>query len=211
MGHLVEWTKSLVMLETGEFTPHALWALWFLAFAESSFFPIPPDIPFIGMGIARPDMSYQLAFILTVGSVLGGAVGYFIGIYGGRPFVEWLTRTRFVGRLFSHDKFVMVEMYYNRYDFWAVLIAAFTPIPYKVFTIGGGLCQIHFWRFMLVSTIGRAGRFFIVGTLLYFWGEKAQPLLHHFDKFLIIMLVLVILGFFALRFFKISKKPSKIQ
>ncbi len=206
MGGLKDWTIALVMYPTGEFTPHALWALWFIAFAESSFFPIPPDIPFILMGIAKPEVSLYLALILTAGSVLGGAVGYFIGLYGGRPFVEWLISTRFVARFFSHSQFQMVEEYYNRYDVWAVLIAAFTPIPFKIFTIGGGLCRIHFLRFMIVATIGRAGRFFLVGVFLFFLGEKAQFILRHFDWFLIIMLVLVILGFVAMRIFKPARQ-----
>ncbi|RJP21896.1 MAG: DedA family protein [Candidatus Omnitrophota bacterium] len=205
MGSLKDWTIALVMDPTGEFTPHALWALWLLAFAESSFFPIPPDIPYILMGIAKPSVSLYLALILTVGSVLGGAVGYFIGLYGGRPLVEWLISTRFIGRLFSHEKFEMVESYYNRYDVWAVLIAAFTPIPFKIFTIGGGLCRIRFWRFMAVAAIGRAGRFFLVGAFLFFLGERAQFILRHFDKFLILMLVLVVLGFAAMRFLKPAK------
>ena len=201
---LVQWTKDLVV-QGDEFTSHALVALFGISFAESSFFPIPPDIPFIGMGIIHPKMAYTLALIMTAGSILGAIVGYFIGLYGGRPVVEWLVSTRFGNRLFTRDMFETVETYYNKYDFWAVLIAAFTPIPYKVFTIGGGLCRINFWRFMLVSVIGRAGRFFLVGTLLYFFGEKAQPLLKHFDLFLVAMLVLVILGFVAMYFVKPAK------
>ncbi|MGC9327702.1 MAG: YqaA family protein, partial [Candidatus Hinthialibacter sp.] len=141
--------------------------------------------------------------------VLGGAVGYCIGYYGGRPLVEWLVRNRWIGKIFTHEKFEVVESYYQKYDFWAVLIAAFTPIPYKIFTIGGGLCRIHFWRFMLVSTIGRSGRFFIVGTLLYFFGRQAQFLVKRFDLFLAVMLVLVVIGFLAMRFLKPAPREEK--
>lgn len=205
---LVDWTKSLV-IQGGEFTQHALWALWIIAFAESSFFPIPPDIPFIGMGVIKPDMALTLALILTTGSVLGGAVGYAIGYYGGRPLVEWMVSTRLVGKIFSYEKFEMVESYYQKYDVWAVLVAAFTPIPYKVFTIGGGLCRIRFWPFMLVSLIGRAGRFYLVGALLYFFGHQAKILVEYFDIFLLVMLVLVILGFVSIRFLKPAKATEK--
>jgi membrane protein YqaA with SNARE-associated domain len=125
-----------------------------------------------------------------------------IGLFGGRPLVKWLVNTRFVGRIFSEDKFTMVEAYYKRYDVWAVLIAAFTPIPYKVFTIGGGLCEIHFWKFMMVSLIGRAGRFFIVGGLLYFFGEEAQFIVKNMDKFMLVMLILLIGGFVAIKYLK---------
>ena len=205
---LKAWTISLVLLPGGsEFTPYALWALFGIAFAESSFFPIPPDIPFILMGVARPNTAYHLAFLLSIGSVLGGACGYAIGYYGGRPLVEWLVSTSLIGRIFSHEKFETVEHYYQKYDFWAVLIAAFTPLPYKVFTIGGGLCRIAFGRFMLVSLIGRASRFFLVGTMLYFWGHHAHFILSRFDLFLIAMLILGILGFLAMGLMK-TRQPS---
>ncbi len=205
---LKNWTIALVLTENQEFTQNAFIALWFIAFAESSFFPIPPDIPFILMGIAKPTSALFLALILTCGSVIGGAMGYAIGYFGGRPLVEWLIANRFVGRIFSHEKFEIVESYYQKYDFWAVLIAAFTPLPYKIFTIGGGLCRINFWRFMLVSLVGRSGRFFLVGTILYYFGEHAQFLVKRFDLFLAGMLVLVLLGFLSLRFLKPAKKES---
>ena len=205
---LKNWTIALVLTENQEFTSNAFIALWCIAFAESSFFPIPPDIPFIFMGIAKPGSALFLALILTFGSVLGGALGYCIGYFGGRPLVEWLVANRFVGRIFSHEKFEIVEAYYQKYDFWAVMIAAFTPLPYKIFTIGGGLCRIKFWRFMLVSLIGRSGRFFLVGTILYYFGEHAQFLVKRFDLFLAGMLVLVVLGFLSLRFLKSAKQES---
>lgn len=208
-GELKDWTVSLVLTPTNEFTHNAYVALWGVAFAESSFFPIPPDIPFILMGVAQPSVSLFLALILTCGSVLGGGLGYAIGLYGGRPFVEYLVAHRWLGHLFTHEKFEMVESFYQRYDVWAVLIAAFTPIPYKVFTIGGGLCRIRFWHFMLVSLVGRSGRFFLVGLLLYFFGDQAQFLLKRFDIFLIAMTALGILGFVALRFIKPAKGKER--
>jgi len=204
LGNLKDWTIQLV-IQDNEFTRHAYWALWGLAFAESSFFPIPPDIPFIFMGIAKPPAAFFLATIMTIGSVLGGAMGYAIGFYGGRPLVNWMVENRWVQKVFSRRQFEMVESQYNRYDVWAVLIAAFTPIPYKVFTIGGGLCRISFWRFMAASTLGRAGRFFLVATLLYWFGASAQFILRNFDIFLIVMLILVVLGFAVLRYLH---KPS---
>ena len=205
-GELKDWTIALVLTPANEFTNNAYIALWSIAFAESSFFPIPPDIPFIFMGIAKPESALFLALILTCGSVLGGALGYCIGRYGGRPLVEYLVSHRWFGKLFTHEKFETVESFYQKYDFWAVLIAAFTPIPYKIFTIGGGLCRINFWRFMLVSLIGRAGRFFLVGSLLYFFGEQAQFLVKRFDIFLAVMMVLVVLGFAAMKFMKPAKQ-----
>lgn len=207
MHGLIDWTTSLV-IQNGEFTHNAFAALWFLAFAESSFFPIPPDIPFIMMGAMKPNLALFMAFLLSSASVIGGGVGYAIGRFGGRPVVEWLIHTRFFGRIFTQEKFDMVEAFYQKYDVWAVLIAAFTPIPYKVFTIGGGLCEINFWKFMLVSLIGRSGRFFLVGGLLYYFGDQAQILVKNFDKFLIGMLILGILGFVAIKFLAPAKKKA---
>lgn len=202
---MVDWTTSFV-IQNGEFTQHAFWALWLIAFAESSFFPIPPDIPFIMMGAIQPEMALYMAFLLSVGSVLGGAAGYAIGYYGGRPLIYWLVHHRIIGRIFTQDMFEMVEDYYKKYDVWAVLAAAFTPIPYKIFTIGGGMCHIRFWNFMLVSLIGRSGRFFLVGGLLYFFGEQAQIIVKNMDKFLLVMLVLLIAGIVALKFIKPRKR-----
>lgn len=207
MQGLMDWTTSLV-IQNGEFTQNAFVALWILAFAESSFFPIPPDIPFIMMGAIQPKMALFMAFLLSTASVIGGALGYGIGLYGGRPLVEWMVNTRFIGRIFNQQKFDMVETYYQKYDVWAVLIAAFTPIPYKVFTIGGGLCRIHFWKFMLVSLIGRSSRFFLVGGALYFFGDHAQILVKNFDKFLVGMLVLGVLGFVAMKYMVPAKKKA---
>lgn len=198
-SELKDWTISLV-IQNDQFTDNALVSLAVLSFSESSFFPIPPDIPFILMGVIQPESSYLLATILTVTSVLGGALGYAIGLYGGLPVVNWLVNSPWTKWIFSQEKFDKVVGLYNRYDVWVVLVAAFTPIPYKVFTIAGGLCRIPFWRFMLASLIGRAGRFYIVGSILYFFGEQAKPYLHRFDLFLGVMLVLGILGFVAIRF-----------
>jgi membrane protein YqaA with SNARE-associated domain len=204
---VIEWTTSLV-IQNGAFTQNAFLALWLLAFAESSFFPIPPDFIFIPMGAIQPDKAFLMAFLLTTASVLGGALGYSIGLFGGRPIVTWLVNTRFVGKIFNQEKFDMVEDYYKRYDFWAVLIAAFTPIPFKVFTIGGGLCRINFWKFMIVATLGRAGRFFLVASLLYFFQEQAGILVKNFDKFLIVMTLLLIAGFFVMKYIKPGKKTD---
>ncbi|MDP8244118.1 MAG: YqaA family protein [Candidatus Hinthialibacter antarcticus] len=198
-SELKDWTISLV-IQNNQFTDNALVSLGVLSFAESSFFPIPPDIPFILMGVIQPDSAYLLATILTVTSVLGGALGYAIGRFGGRPFVTWLVNSPWTNWIFNQEKFDKVEGLYNKYDVWVVLAAAFTPIPYKVFTIAGGLCRIPFWRFMLASLVGRAGRFYLVGSILYFFGEQAKPLLHRFDLFLAAMLVLGIFGFISLRF-----------
>jgi membrane protein YqaA with SNARE-associated domain len=173
-GELKDWTVSLVLTPPMSLLYNAYMALWGVAFAESSFFPIPPDIPFILMGIAQPSVFFVSGHDIDLWVGSGGGIGYAIGLYGGRPLVEYLVSHRWLGHLFTHEKFEMVESFYQRYDVWAVLIAAFTPIPYKVFTIGGGLCRIRFWRFMLVSLVGRSGRFFSSRPIaLLFWRSGA--------------------------------------
>ena len=110
-------------------TPYGVWALFVISFAESSFFPIPPDVLLIALCLARPEQSLWFAFVCSVASVLGGMAGYGIGYYGGRPLVK---------RLFKPEKVRAVERLYERYNAWATGIAGLTPLPYKLFTISGG-------------------------------------------------------------------------
>lgn len=209
-SELKDWTISLVM-DGEEFTDHAIYALAAIGFIESSFFPIPPDIPFIWMGITHPNSALYLATVLSISSVLGGGFGYLIGLVGGRPLVEWLVSKPFIRPIFSHEKFELVEQYYQKYDALAVLVAAVTPIPYKVFTIGGGLCKINFWRFMLYSLIGRSARFFAVGTIMYVWGDQAQFIIDRFDIFMWVMLGLLVLGFAAMGLMQMRKKKDSAE
>ncbi|SFN06513.1 ABC transporter substrate-binding protein [Thermodesulforhabdus norvegica] len=142
-------------------TPYAEYVLFLVAFAESSFFPIPPDVLLITMGMARPEKALFFSCLCTVGSVLGGMAGYAIGRFGGRPLLI---------KLVSRPRIDKVEGAYNRYDVWAVGLAAFTPIPYKVFTISAGAFVLNIPRFVLASTVGRGARFFLIGLLFYFFG-----------------------------------------
>lgn len=173
-------------------TPYAPLALFILAFWESSFFPLPPDPLLIAMAVADPDRALFFALICTVASVLGAALGYFIGKKGGRPIVY---------RLFKEKKVRAAEGLYQRYDVWAVGAAAFTPIPYKVFTITAGIAALRFWPFMLVSFFGRGARFFLLGTAVYFFGPEIQNAIdQYFELLTISFLVLLVLGFVAVKY-----------
>jgi membrane protein YqaA with SNARE-associated domain len=175
-------------------TPQAEWALFFLAIAESSFFPIPPDLLLITMAVAEPMNSFWFALISSIGSVLGGCIGYGIGRYGGQPLLK-----RFV----KEEKIQHVETLFNRYDAWAIIIAAFTPIPYKVFTIASGAFNINFKTFILSSLIGRAGRFFLVATLFYFFGASIKGWINQYLNLVTIgLMVLLIGGFLSFRLLK---------
>ncbi len=171
--------------------PYGPLGLFLLAFCESSFFPVPPDILLIVLAIARPEMSFILAGITTIGSVLGAIFGYFIGLKGGRPLLE-----RFV----SKERISLVHNYFNKYEAWAIGIAGFTPIPYKIFTISAGVFYINFIRFIIASILSRGARFFLVGSAIFFFGPTIKLYIEkYFNLFTIAFVLLIILGFVAVR------------
>jgi membrane protein YqaA with SNARE-associated domain len=177
-------------------TPYALPALFVLAFAESSFFPVPPDVLLITLAISIPRRAFGYALVCTLGSVLGGMFGYFIGLKLidtiGMPII------RFYGAM---DKYEYIQSLYMRYDAWAVGIAGFTPIPYKVFTIAAGAFKISFPVFVLASIAGRAGRFFLVAALIYRFGPPIRDFIdRYFNLLTIVFLVLLIGGFVLIRY-----------
>ncbi len=173
-------------------TPYAPLALFILAFWESSFFPLPPDPLLIAMAVANPEKAPLYALICTAASVFGAMLGYFIGKKGGRPVVQ---------RLFKEKKIQAAEQLYKRYDVWAVGAAAFTPIPYKVFTITAGIAELRFWPFILVSIVGRGARFFLIGLAVYFFGASIQRAIdQYFELLTISFLVLLVLGFVTVKY-----------
>jgi membrane protein YqaA with SNARE-associated domain len=173
-------------------SPYALAALFALAFAESSFFPIPPDVLMIALAITRPPLALFYAAITTAGSVIGGVAGYHLGVKGGRPLLL---------RLVKHERLHLVEYLYKRYDVWAVGLSAFGPIPYKVFTISAGVFLLDFRRFFLASFLGRAGRFFLVGMLITLFGRSVQAFIENYlEAALLIFFVLLVGGVWFLHF-----------
>lgn len=174
-----------------KFLPMGPMGLFILSFAESSFFPVPPDILLIALALIKPETSFYLAAITTAGSVLGAIFGYYIGLKGGRPILE-----KFV----SKEKISLVHNYFNKYEAWAIGIAGFTPIPFKVFTISGGVFYINFTRFIIASILSRGARFFLVATAIFFFGSTIKFYIEkYFNLFSIAMVVLVILGFAAIK------------
>ena len=159
MRGLYDWTISWAE------KPQGTWALFLIAFAESSFFPIPPDVLLVALCVGAVTKSYRFAAICTLGSLLGGIAGYGIGLYGFEMIGEPIVKA-------YHGEAVMekIKTWYDTYGFWGNLLAAVTPIPYKVFTIASGAFEFSFTSFMLASVIGRSLRFFAVATLLYFFG-----------------------------------------
>jgi membrane protein YqaA with SNARE-associated domain len=174
-------------------TPYGVLALFILAFSESSFFPIPPDVLLIALCVSIPKRSFYFALICSAGSVLGGLLGYFIGYSFmstvGMPIIEFYDLTSQYHRL---------QTIYTDYDAWAIAIAGFTPIPYKVFTITAGAFHINLFVFTVASLISRSARFFIISTLIYFYGEKIQAFIERYFNILSIAFVVALIGGFLL-------------
>lgn len=176
-------------------TPYALAALFALAFVESSFFPIPPDVLLIPLVALNRRKWIYFAVIATIGSVLGGLLGYLIG-YG---FYELIGKPIFAHYGLEHV-IGIVRQRYAANAFLAVFGAAFTPIPYKVFTIAAGLFHIPAGVFLVASILGRGGRFFLVAGLLAIFGKRARDLVERYFGILsILFLALLIMGFIVLK------------
>lgn len=172
-------------------------ALFAISFAESSFFPIPPDVLLIAMTVANRYKWWIFALISSIGSVLGAVAAYFIGLFFfeaiGRPIIN------FYG---MQTAFETVGTKYNENAFLAIFGAAFTPIPFKVFTIAGGAFQISLLHFILASALGRSARFFAVaGTLRIFGKQIADVIEKYFNIISIIFLALLIAGYIAVKYF----------
>ena len=143
--------------------------LGLISFAESSFFPIPVDVMLAPMVLAKRDAAWRFAFIATITSVLGGIVGYFIGMFLFDNMGQWLLDT-----YRAHDRFEQVQALFSEYGVWIVFIAGFTPIPYKVFTIASGVIGVALIPFIIASALGRAGRFYLVSGLIYWGGPTIE-------------------------------------
>lgn len=161
------------------------------SFIESFFLVPPPDILLISMDLAKPEKSIYYATICTIASALGGAIGYLIGFLGGRPVFNFLFRNK-------HEQFEQVEKLYGQYGSFAVFFSAFTPIPYKIFTIASGILNMNFWKFMLASFLGRGLRFFLVSIVLMLFGETIK----HYIEWVILGVTVLIVLFFVILYKK---------
>ncbi len=187
---LYDWTMSLAE------SRHALWALFIIAFIESSFFPIPPDVLMIPMIIAMPTRAFYIAAVATVGSVLGGLFGYYIGFALfetiGQPIFDFYGKADYV------EEF---KQSYNEIGVWAVLAAGVTPFPFKVITIMSGATQLNLFAFVASAIVARALRFFIVAALLWKFGPPIRDFIEkRLGLVFTVFCVLLIGGFFLVRY-----------
>lgn len=173
---------------------HAPGYLAGLSFAESSFFPVPPDVMLAPMSLATPRRAWFYAGLTTVASVLGGAAGYAIGLLAFDVIEPLLHRTGY------WDDYLKAQQWFTEWGFWAVLLAGFSPIPYKVFTIAAGVVALSFPIFVIASLIGRGARFFLVAGLIVLGGERMERTLRSYvEPIGWSLVVLFILAYLLLR------------
>jgi len=181
-------------------TPYGPIALFILAFAESSFFPIPPDALLIALVLGSKTKAFKFALNCTIASVLGALLGYAIG-----HFLWWTPENQFTSIAmffynnipgFTEKLFFDVQDMYKQYDFWIVFTAGFTPIPYKVITISSGAFDINLIMFIFASLISRGARFFLVAALLWKYGETIKAFIDKYFDWLAIAFTLLLVGGF---------------
>lgn len=158
--------------------PKARWYLGGLSFAESSFFPVPPDVMLAPMALARPVDAWRLAALTTITSVAGGVLGYFIGYFALDLVEPWIVSAGY------WDGYLQVQDWFRTWGFWAVLAAGFSPIPYKLFTIAAGALAMFMPAFVLASLVGRGGRFYLVAGLIRWGGAPMEAQLRRHVEFL---------------------------
>lgn len=173
--------------------PYGIWVLFVIAFVESSFFPIPPDVFLIAMCIAAPTRAFKYAAVCALGSAAGGAFGYGLGFWFmdsvGQQIIAWYG---------LDDKYQRVQELYRAYDIWAVGAAGFTPLPYKLFTITAGAFHLNFPTFVIVSLISRSARFFLVAAFIWKFGEPVQRYIDKYFNILSIVFMVLLVGGFLL-------------
>lgn len=175
-------------------------ALFCFAFAESSFFPIPPDVLLIALCLGAAARSFRFAAICTAGSILGAIAGYGIGFFLWQNTAGEYTALAhfFFDHVFSIEAFERVGALYDRYNFWIVFTAGFTPLPYKLFTVTGGLFHINFAMFLIASTVSRGLRFFLIALLIWKFGAPIKSFIDRYFNLLAVAFTLLLVGSFVL-------------
>jgi len=180
-------------------TKHGPTALFVLSFAESSFFPVPPDVLLAPLTLGAPKKWFRFALACSIASVLGGILGYCIGMFLWEAISAWVF-AHLGGIGLNEDNFVKFQAWYDRLDFWNVFLCGFTPLPYKVCTISAGIAGIFFPVFLIASTISRSARFFLVAGLMGWKGESIRPFIEKYFNWLSLAFgVLLVGGFLVLK------------
>jgi len=183
-GHVMQWSRH----------KYATYWLALVSFSESSFFLIPPDVMLAPMSLAKPHKAWFYAALTTITSVLGGLLGYFIGTFAFDFILPWLESLHYM------HAYELAESWFAQWGFWAILLAGFTPIPYKIFTIASGALGMAIIPFIVGSFIGRGLRFFLVAGLMRWGGERLESELYVWiDRIGWITILLVAIAYLFLR------------
>lgn len=174
--------------------PAGIWALAILAFAESSFFPIPPDVLLIALAIGKPKRAFWFATVCSIASIFGGILGYLVGwgFWGivGQYFFAYVPGV-------TESGFARVQTLYDTWNFWIVFTAGFTPLPYKLFTISAGVFGINFGMFLIASVVSRSARFFIVAGLIWKFGPPIKEFIDKYFNILAVVFTILLIGGFV--------------
>ncbi|MBN1849919.1 MAG: DedA family protein [Deltaproteobacteria bacterium] len=191
--HLYNWVIGLAD------SRHGGAALFALSFAESSFFPVPPDVLLGPLALGSPRKWFRFALSCSIASVLGGIFGYMIGMFLWSIIGDWvISHMAWAG--LTEANFQIFQQWYDKHDFKIVFLCGFTPIPYKVCTISAGIAEIHFIGFLIASTTSRSARFFLVAGLFGWKGEAIRPFIEkYFNLLSLIFAVLLIGGFLVIK------------
>ena len=167
---------------------HAPWYLGFLSTIESIFFPVPPDVMLAPMALARPKAWWRLALLTTLTSVLGGVIGYALGWFAIEAVMPWIERAGHA------DTYAQVQGLFERYGVWIMFVAAFTPIPFKVFTVAGGAAAMPLLPFVVASLVGRGFRFLLVAWVVAWGGPKVEPVFRRYIEIVGWVIAVLIFG-----------------
>jgi membrane protein YqaA with SNARE-associated domain len=177
---------------------HAPIFLAIISFAESSFFPIPPDLMLAPMSMAKPKLAWRYALLATCFSMLGGLFGYFLGVTFEPAMIKLINKFGYM------EAYTYVQHLFNRFGFLAVVCAGATPIPYKIFTIGAGILRFNIFYFIIASFAGRGLRFFMVSSLMKFQGNKIEYFFRNnfnqYGKVLLISAIVLMLIYIFIKF-----------
>ncbi len=177
-------------------SPYGVWALFFIAMFESSFFPIPPDVLLLALALGAPRRAFFFAFVCALGSVIGAVIGYLIGVMFYDTVGVWIVQTYGL-----EAKLEVVQEKYTENAFLAIVAAGFTPIPFKVFTIASGMMKIPLTTLVVASAISRTARFLLVAAFVYFFGDWAKTFIdRYFNALTTVFMVLLIGGFVLIRY-----------
>jgi len=186
-------------------TPYGPLALFLISFAEASFFPVPPDPLLMALALGMRNKSFRFATLCLIASVTGGMAGYGIGHFlwydttGNFSSIAEFFFRNIPG--FTEKAFADIEVLYNKWDFWIIFTAGFTPIPYKLFTVTSGIFDINLFMFIIASIVSRGARFFLVAYLIWKFGEKIRSAIDkYFNLFAILFTILLIGGFMIIKY-----------